>query len=87
MQDVEARQEVLGVVDVAGRQPLEQRPIAEPAAARPPGTSASLCAASRSVAPLLREMDDQHASFDRGDVSGAELGVEAVGQVVADGPG
>ena len=32
-------------------------------------------------------MDDQHPSFDRGDASGAELRIEAVGQVVADGPG
>ena len=32
-------------------------------------------------------MNDQHTPFDRGDASGAELGIEAVGQIVPDGPG
>ena len=32
-------------------------------------------------------MDDEDAPFDRGDASGAEIRIEAVGQVVPDGPG
>ena len=36
---------------------------------------------------MVRKMDDQDAPFDCADASGAELGVEAVGQVVPDGPG
>ena len=37
VQDVQARQEVLGVVDLTGGQPLEQRPVAPP---RPPPSRA-----------------------------------------------
>ena len=53
VQDVESRQEVFGVVDVARGQPLEQRPVAlRPRRCSASGTSASLVAASRSVAPV-----------------------------------
>ena len=51
VQDVEPGQEVLGRRRRRPRQPLEQRPIAS-AGSVTSGTSASLFAASRSVAPL-----------------------------------
>ena len=37
--------------------------------------------------PLCAKWTTRTLSFDRGDASGAELRIEAVGQVVADGPG
>ena len=87
VQDVEARQEVFGLVDLAGGQPLEQRAVAPSRLAPPrararrwPRPAGAWCRAAGKV-------DDQAPAFDRGDASGAELGIEAVGQVVPDGPG
>ena len=84
VQDVEPRQEVASVVDLAGA----SRSVSERSGRRArssSGTSASLCAARRSV--VAGEMDDEDAPLDGGDAAGAEIGVEAVGQVVPDGPG
>ena len=86
VQDVESRQEVFGVVDVARRQPLEQRPVA-PARLLRLGHERVAVGREPERGSAVRKMDDQDAAFDRGDASGAELGIEAVGQVVADGPG
>ena len=88
VQDVEPRQEVFGVVDVARRQPLEQRPVAL-CARRLLRLGHERVARRREPerGPGVRKMDDQDAPFDRGDAPGAELRIEAVGQVVPDGPG
>ena len=55
VQDVEPRQEVFGVVDVAGRQPLEQRPR-RAAAAAPPRARARRC--SRRAAASARRAEN-----------------------------
>ena len=86
VQDVEARQEVFGVVDVAGGQPLEQRPVA-PAQSLRLGHERVAGRGQPQRRAALWEVDDQHAALDCGDAAGAEIGVEAVGQVVPDGPG
>ena len=86
VQDVEARQEVFGVVDVARRQALDERSI-PPARLPGPGHERVVAAGEAERGPGVRKMDDQDTPFDRRDASEAELRVEAVGQVVADGPG
>ena len=87
VQDVEPGQEVLGLVDVARGQPLEQRPFVPPRRLRLRDEAHRCSPPAASVDPLCGEMDDQHPSLDRGDLAGAELGIETVGQVVTDGPG
>ena len=85
VQDVEPRQEVFGIVDVAGRQPLEQGAIASTRLLRL-GHERVVARSESERGPGLRKMDDQHPPVDRGDASGAELRIEAVSQVVPDGP-
>ena len=86
VQDVESRDEVFVRVDVARCQPLEQRPIAS---ARLLSRRDERVARGRQPqrAPCVWKGDDQDPSFDRGNVSSAEIGIEAMGQMVADGPG
>ena len=86
VQDVEARQEVFGVVDVPRGQPLEQRPVAL-LRVRRLGHECVAAGREPERGPGVRKMHRQHPPFDRGDASGAELRIEAVGQVVPDGPG
>ena len=85
VQDVEPRQEVFGIVDVARRQPLEQRAIASTRLLRL-GHERVVARREPERGPGLRKIDDQDPPFDRGDASGAELRIEAVSQVVPDGP-
>ena len=86
VQDVQARQEVLGLVDLAVGQPLEQRPVA-PRQSRRLGQQRVAARGEPERRATLGKVDDQAPAFDCRDASGAELGVEAVGQVVPDGPG
>ena len=86
VQDVQPRQEVLGLVDLTGGQPLEQRPVA-PARSLRLGHERVAGRGQPQRRATLREVDEQAAALDRRDASGAELGIEAVGQVVPDGPG
>ena len=86
MQDVESRQEVVGFVDVARCEPLEQRPLA-PMRLLHLGNERVARRRESERRPGMRKMNDQHTPFDRGHASAAELGIEAVGQVVPDGPG
>ena len=74
------------VVDLAGGQPLEQRPVARWRELLRLGNERVAVGREPERGPAVRKMDDQDAAFDRGDASGAELGIEAVGQVVPDGP-
>ena len=89
-QDVEPREDVRGVVDLACGQPFEQRAVAArcPIELRLGFRNQRIAVGGKPQRrPTVREMDDQHAPFDGGDATGAEFGVEAVGQVVPDGPG
>ena len=86
MQDVESRQEVVGFVDFARRETLEQRPLAATRLLHL-GHERVTRRRESERRPRVRKMNDQHTPFDRGHASGAELRIEAVGQVVPDGPG
>ena len=86
VQDVQARQEVFGVVDHTGGQPLEQRPVA-PARPLRLGHERIAGRGQTQRRATLRKVDEQDPALDGGDATGAEIGVEAMGQVVADGPG
>ena len=85
VQDIDPGQEVLGLVDIARGQPLNQRPFAC-LRLLVLGTESIAVRRQPQGGPIAGEADDHHASFNRRDLSGAELGIEAVGQVVADGP-
>ena len=87
VQDVEARQEVFGVVDVARRQALDAAFDRVERVSPVPGTSASLLPASRSVAPVCGKWTTRTRPSIAVTRPSAELRIEAVGQVVADGPG
>ena len=85
MQDVEPRHEVFVRVDVAHRQSLEQRPVTPARLLRRRNECVARCRQPERCSRVWKR-DDQDPSFDRGDVSGAEIRIEAVGQMVADGP-
>lgn len=84
VQDVEVRQEVVGLVDLAGRQAVDQRQFATPF---PLGLADQRLAVGRKPQRRRRELDCDDAAFDSGDAAGAQLGVEAVGDMVPHGPG
>ena len=86
MQDVEPGQDVFGLVHVASGQPVDEGSTVP---ARLGGARHQRIAGRRQTQRRVAggKMDDQDSAFDRRDASGAELGVEAVGQVVPDGPG
>ena len=69
-----------------GGQPLEQRPVAPSRLVRL-GHERIAGRGQPERGPTAGKVDDQAPAFDRGDATGAELGIEAVGQVVPDGPG
>ena len=79
-------QEVFGLVDVSRCQPLERRAIAFARLLRLGHERVAVRGEPQRGAGL-RELDGQDPSFDRRHASGAEIGIEAMGQVVPDRPG
>ena len=86
VQDVQTRQEVFGLVGVAGRQPLDKRPFT-PRRTFDLGHERIAVRREAQRRVRARKMDNEDAAFDGRHASRAELGIEAVGQVVPDGPG